>query len=101
MRSQIFANLAKYGLITILFGSGAIPSPSQVRTGKVKLVVERVERKRVKELSFALTVKNESTKAVFFEGAPLLLNGPRDNQQLEGLYLEQWQDLKGWRTVVP
>jgi len=65
------------------------------------VVVERIEREGINAVHFSVKVINGSAKAIFLESRPALKMDARNAQQLEGLYLEEWQDLKGWMTVVP
>jgi len=72
--------------------------PEQRDSGKVRIVVNRIERTSQKEIRFTLIVRNESALPVFLEGSARELSS--DQRFIEQLVLEQWKD-RGWHIVVP
>ena len=93
MRRNSLRNFMASSLVAVLYvGSSSFQASAQ--PAGVKVVVERVERVSRDEVHFSVKIANGLNKTVFLPGA----NFGKPNPEL--LFLEQWREKEGWKTVV-
>ena len=81
-------------LLAVLYVASS-PLQSSAQPAGLKVVVERVERVSRDEVHFSVRVANESEAPVFLIGIKY------ERPEPYPVYLEQWRDNKGWKTVAP